>query len=85
MTDLSVTNDDENKSVQINKDEQGVVKEIVVTNSKYNITVTYSVKYTMLEASAIECDTEYEVSLRKANMRIIRLYRRKQVGTILKI
>lgn len=63
LTDLSVTNDDENKSVQINKDEQGVVKEIVVTNSKYNITVTYSVKYTMLEASAIECDTEYEVSL----------------------
>lgn len=51
------------RTTEVVKNEQGIVESIVVTNTKYNVSDTYSVEYVKVEAPAPENGTEYEVTL----------------------
>ena len=51
------------RTTEVVKNEQGIVESVVVTNTKYNVSDTYSVEYVKVEAPALENGTEYEVTL----------------------
>ena len=51
------------RTTEVVKNEQGIVESVVVTNTKYNVSDTYSVEYVKVEAPAPENGTEYEVTL----------------------
>ena len=51
------------RTTEVVKNEQGIVESVVVTNTKYNVSDTYSVEYVKVEAPAPETGTEYEITL----------------------
>ena len=50
--------DDENKVAELQKDEQGNIIGVTMTNKRVNVTEVYSVKYLKYEAPVVECDKE---------------------------
>ena len=63
LQDMIVESDDENKVAELQKDEQGNIIGVTMTNKRVNVTEVYSVKYLKYEAPVVECDKEYTVSL----------------------
>ena len=61
LTDAALEIKKENITGQIIKNEQGIAETVVITNNKYNLTTTYSIKYRRIEPTMIECEKEYDL------------------------